>query len=241
GYDEDNWWPNVLGFRNLGSRVVKYHLAPQTMQKSGLFLGGDRLRRYVDRTAELGMIIMSHIGDPDAWYDHPDRYGSDPDFWGTREEHYEAWEALLDQTRGHPWWGAHLGGWPENPKRLRHLLSTYPDLMLDLSATKWMVREVSARRDELRAFVIEFQDRLMWGSDQVSQTLRSDAFYASRWWCHRKLWESGYDGPSLIADPDAPNGEPVLRGLDLAEDVLTKLYRTNITRLMACVGVSLPG
>jgi hypothetical protein len=237
GYDESTFWPRVSGFHHLGSRVVKFHLAPQTMQKSGLFLGSDRLKRYVDRARDLGMIIMTHIGDPQTWYEHPDRYGDDPEFWGTRDEHYDAWEELLEHTRGWPWWGAHLGGWPENPDRLRHLLSTYPDLMLDLSAAKWMVREVSRRRDEMRQFVIDFQDRLMWGSDQVSQSLRDREFYASRWWAHRKLWESDYDGPSPISDPDAPDGEPVLRGLELPRKVLVKLYRENVLRLLSRVGV----
>ncbi len=239
GYDGDHWWPRVQGFHNLGSRVVKYHLAPQTMQKSGLFLGSERLRNYVARTADMGMIIMTHIGDPQAWYDHPDRYGGDPEFWGTRKEQYDAWEALLEHTRGHPWWGAHLGGWPENPSRLRHLLTTYPDLMLDLSATKWMVREVSARAEEFREFVIEFQDRLMWGSDQVSQSLRTADFYASRWWCHRKLWESQEVRPSPIQDPDAPRADPILHGLGLSTTVLAKLYRTNVRNLLGRVGVTI--
>ena len=239
GYDDSEFWPRVAGFRNLGCRVVKFHLAPGTMQKSGLYLGSARLRDAVRRAADLGMVVMTHVGDPQSWYDAPDRYGGDPQFWGTRDEHYDAWERLLDDARGHPWWGAHLGGWPENPARLRHLLNAYPDLVLDLSATKWVVREVSARRDEYRDFVTEFQDRLMWGSDQVSGDARGFDFYASRWWAHRTLWESDHDGESPIADPDAD--PPRLRGLSLPAGVLEKLYRTNVARLFRRVGVELPG
>ena len=237
GYDADNFWPLVDGYRNLGCRVVKFHLAPGTMQKSGLFLGSDRLRDYLNRTIDRGMVIMSHIGDPQTWYDSPDRYGGDPEFWGTRDDHYDAWEAHLDATRGHPWWGAHLGGWPENLPRLRHLLSTYPDLMLDLSATKWIVRAVAENRDEHRRFVLDFADRLMWGSDQVSQDLRGFDFFASRWYAHRLLWETGHVGESPIADPDA--SPPMLRGLDLPPDVLQKLYRDNVRRFLSRVDVSL--
>ncbi len=238
GYDEDNFWPRVKAFYDLGVRVVKFHLAPGTMQKSDLFLGSDRLRSYIDRAALMGMIIMTHIGDPQAWYDHPDKYGSDAEFWGTREQHYDAWEQLLEHTGGQPWWGAHLGGWPENPERLAHLLRTYPDLTLDLSATTWMAREVSLQRDVMRRFVIEFQDRLMWGSDQVSQDARNADFYASRWWTHRKLWESNFEGHSPIRDAAAPGGVAVLKGLDLPADVLAKLYRENIRRLLGRVSVT---
>ena len=240
GYDESNFWPRVLGYRDLGCRVVKFHLAPGTMQKSRLAIGSDRMRRYADRARDLGMIVMSHVGDPQAWYDSPDRYGGDPEFWGTRDQHYDAWERLLEHTRGHPWWGAHLGGWPENLPRLQHLLDSFPDLMLDLSATKWIVRAVAERAAEARAFVIRNQDRLMWGSDQVSNDLRGRDFYASRWWCHRKLWETDYDGESPIADPDAV-GPPRLVGLKLPSDVLRKLYRDNVVKLLARVGVRLPG
>ena len=93
--------------------------------------------------------------------------------------------------------------------------------MLDLSATKWMVREISRRRDAAREFIIAYQDRLMWGSDQVSYDGRGFDFLASRWWCHRKLWETAYVGESPIADPDVADGryeevtEPAERGAAL--------------------------
>ena len=236
GYDEEPFWRRVAAYRNLGCRVVKFHLAPGTMAKSGLKLGSERLRRYVHRAIDLGLIVMSHIGDPRAWYDSPDRYGGDPEFWGTRDQHYDAWETLLEETRGHPWWAAHLGGNPEDLPRLQRMLDSYPDLTLDLSATRWMVREVSERRDAARAFVIRNQDRLMWGSDQVSQDARGFDFYASRWWCHRKLWETAHVGPSPIRDPDAPGGVATLRGLALGDGVLGKLYRQNVLRLLTRVG-----
>jgi hypothetical protein len=239
GYHADRFWPRVQAYHDLGSRVVKFHLAPATMAKSGLRLGSDRLREYVRRAVDLGMVVMTHVGDPATWYESPERYGNDPEFWGTRREHYDAWEELLDSTRGHPWWGAHLGGWPERPDELRRLLRTYPDLVLDLSATKWMVREVSARADEYRSFCIEFQDRLLWGSDQVSQQLRGFDFYASRWWCHRKLWETDHVGDSPIHDGDVACNTVQLRGTNLPTEVLTKLYQTNIQTLLARVGVKL--
>ena len=239
-YDEEPFWRRVDAYHNLGCRVVKFHLAPGTMAKSGLYLGSEQLRRYVHRAIDRGMVVMTHIGDPQPWYDDAHRYGGDPEFWGTRQQHYDAWEALLDETRGSPWWGAHLGGYPEDLPRLARMFDSYPDLMLDLSATKWIVRALAGQRDAAREFVIAYQDRLMWGSDQVSQDGRDFDFLASRWWAQRKLWETAYVGESPIADPDAPNGVPQLRGLALPTDVLQKLYRDNVVRFLSRVGVALP-
>jgi hypothetical protein len=59
----------------------------------------------------------------------------------------------------------------------------------------------------------------------------------SRYWCHRTLWESAWDGRSPIADPDYEHAEnepmtPMLRGLDLPEEVLVRVYRGNAARLL---------
>ncbi|MEM6560612.1 MAG: amidohydrolase family protein, partial [Planctomycetota bacterium] len=195
-------------------------------------------RRLLDATVASGSIIMSHIGDPQTWYDG--KYANDPLTPGDREAEYATWEQLLHDYRDHPWWGAHIGGWPENLDRIQHLLDRFPNLWLDLSATKWIARTLSAQRDVAREFMIRNQDRLMWGSDQVSHPERTFDFYASRWWVHRKLFETAHVGESPIEDPDGEDGAVTLRGLALPTAVLEKLYRGNVVRLLASVGVRLP-
>ena len=152
------------------------------------------------------------------------------------------WEGLLEEYRGHPWLGAHMGGNPENLARLQDLLDRFPDLMLDCSATRWMVREISARRDAAREFFIRNQDRIVFGTDQVTGDTRGFDFLASRFWCHRKLWETAYIGPTPILDPDLPEDQqPTLRGLALPDEVLQKIYHDNPLRLLARVGVTFGG
>jgi hypothetical protein len=137
-----------------------------------------------------------------------------------------------------PWIGAHLGGNPEDLPRLQRLLDKYSNLYLDISATRWIVREVSARRDEAREFFIRNQDRLLLGSDQVSGDDRGFDFLASRFWCHRKLWETAYIGPSPILDPDlSEDRQPILRGLALPGPVLQKIYHDNAVKVLGMVGV----
>jgi predicted TIM-barrel fold metal-dependent hydrolase len=232
-----DWLRRIEMFYNLGSRIVKFHAAPQTILRRDR-LDSPRLRPIFDEIRARKMMIMTHVGDPELWYQG--RY-ADTAKYGTREEHYRAWEHMLEEFRDTPWIGAHLGGNPENFGRLQYFLDKFPNLVLDCSATRWMAREVSQRRDEAREFFIRNADRILFGSDQVSGDDRGFDFLASRWWTHRKLWETAYVGPMPIADPDLPSdNQPMLRGLALPDDVLQKLYHDNAVRILAHAGIT-PG
>ena len=232
----DEWMRRIEAFHNLGSRVVKFHMAPGTMATRKWRLDSPQMRRLLDEAVARGMILMSHVGDPDTWYHG--KYAADAAKFGTRDEHYAMWESVLRAYRAHPWVGAHLGGNPEDLPRLQRLLDDYPNLYLDCSATRWMVREISARRDQARKFFIRNADRILFGTDQVSGDDRGFDFLASRFWSHRKLWETAYTGPSPIFDPDLPEDQqPQVRGLALPDQVLQKLYHDNAVQLLARVGV----
>jgi len=126
-------------FHNMGSRVVKFHSAPGTMAMRGVRLDDPKMRRIMDEAVARG-----------DDFDVPRRRSGylvqrknmrpDPAKYGTRDEHYRMWENCLSTYKDHLWWGAHLGGNPEDLPRLQYLLDTYPNLHLDLSATRWMVR-----------------------------------------------------------------------------------------------------
>jgi hypothetical protein len=232
----DDWRVRLESFYNLGSRIVKFHAAPGTMFSRGLRLDAPELRPVFEEAVARNMGIMTHVGDPDTWYHG--KY-ADTSKYGSRDEHYAMWEGMMREYPQVPWIGAHLGGNPEDFGRLQDLLDRFPNLFLDCSATRWMVREVSARRDVARDFFVRNQDRLLFGSDQVSGDDRGFDFLASRFWAHRKLWETAYVGPSPIFDPDLPEDrQPVLRGLALPDGVLQKMYHDNPLKYLARVGIT---
>jgi hypothetical protein len=231
----DDYGRRLESFYNLGSRIVKFHAAPGTMAMRGKRLDDSAFRPLLRWAIDRGMAIMTHIGDPQTWYDA--KY-TDTEKFGTRDEHFAMWRRLLNEYRGTPWVGAHMGGNPEDLQRLQTMLDDFPDLWLDCSATRWMVREISARRDAARDFFLRNQDRIIFGSDQVSGDDRGFDFLASRFWCHRKLWETAYTGPSPIHDPDVPEDrQPTLRGLALPDGVLQKIYHDNPVQFMNALGV----
>ncbi|MFN4244319.1 MAG: amidohydrolase family protein [Tepidisphaerales bacterium] len=234
----DNWLRRIEAFYNLGSRIAKFHMAPESMARRGWRLNHEVARPLLEEVAARGMLFMSHVGDPDLWY--ATRYADTARF-GSRDDHYAMWEQLLERYAPTPWIGAHLGGNPENLPRLQRLLDRYPHLYLDLSATRWMVRELSRQRDAAREFILHNADRLLFGTDQVSGNDRGFDFLASRFWAHRKLWETNYIGPTNIRDPDLPEeAQPTLRGLGLPSEVLQKIYHDNAQRLLASVGAAFP-
>jgi predicted TIM-barrel fold metal-dependent hydrolase len=231
----DDWLRRLEMFYNLGSRIIKFHMAPGTMAMRKYRLDSPELRPVLKEAAARGMVLMSHVGDPDTWYSG--KY-TDTAKYGTRDDHYAMWEWALEEFKDHPWLGAHMGGNPENLPRLQRLLDRFPNLYLDNSATRWMVRELSARRDAARDFVIRNADRILFGTDQVSGDDRGFDFLASRFWAHRKLWETAYNGPSPIFDPDLPQDQqPTLRGLALPDEVIQKVYHDNAVKLLGRVGV----
>ena len=235
----DDWMMRLESFYNLGSRLMKFHAAPQTMLMRKHRLDDPVFRPLFREAVDRKIAIMTHIGDPDTWYNG--KY-TDTAKFGTRDEHYRMWENLLAEYPGVPWVGAHMGGNPEDLPRLQSLLDRHPQLMLDCSATRWMAREISARRDAAREFFIRNQDRIFFGSDQVSGDDRHFDFLASRFWTHRKLWETAYIGPAPILDPDLPaENQPVLRGLALPDEVLQKLYHDNAIAFLAKIGMTFGG
>src|SRR4051794_2220788 len=84
----DDWHRRLESFYNLGSRIIKFHMAPGTMAARGWNLNTPAIRKIIADAASRGMILMSHVGDPDTWYHG--KY-TDTAKYGTREEHYQIW------------------------------------------------------------------------------------------------------------------------------------------------------
>jgi hypothetical protein len=174
---------------------------------------------------------MVHVADPDRWFETAYR---DAAVYGTKRDQYAGLERMLLRFPEIRWIAAHMGGNPEHADHLEDLLTRYPNLYLDTSATKWQVREVSAHRDDVRRLVMRFPGRILFGSDLVTRHGLLREHYVSRYWCQRTLWESEWDGRSPIADPDyAGEGPtPPLRGVGLPEEILSRLYLANARDLL---------
>ena len=176
------------------------------------------------------MTFMTHIADPDTWFA---THYADAAKYGTKPQQYEPFERMLDAYHDVTWIAAHMGGHPEDLEHLQKLLDDHGNLVLDTSATKWMIRELSKHPDEFRDFVRRNPGRVLFGSDIVATEENRDFdLYASRYWALRTLLETDYDGKSPIVDPDLHLVDPAapedstahLRGAMFDDDLLRQVY-----------------
>jgi len=218
----------VRAARALGAVGAKFWFGPRLVAKTGFRFDHPALGPVFETLAELGLVALVHIADPDCWF--ATAY-ADRACYGTKAEHYEPLEHTLAAYPNLKVQGAHFGGDPEHLDHLRRLLARYPNFCIDSSATKWIARELSARPDAARAFVIEQADRILFGTDLVAFRGAKAEDYSSRYWAHRWLWEGEGVRPSPIPDPCAtwPDG-PQVHGLALPDDVLSRLYHDNACR-----------
>jgi len=220
-----------------GARIVKFWNAPRLRD----FFPGDSGKDVIEfdsewriRAAELaqslGMMFMVHVADPDTWF--ATKY-ADPSIYGRKIDHYRGLEVMLDRFPA-PWIAAHMGGWAEDLPFLDGLLSRHPNLYLDTSATKWVIRALGQSPvPATRAFFEKWSGRLLFGSDIVTTNEHlapkagasqhpmgdlasspDEAFdlYASRYLALRTVFETTYQGESPIADPDLAMVDPARFG-----------------------------
>src|SRR5687767_4191656 len=80
----DDWRRRLDMFCNAGSRMVKFHMAPGTIERRKLNLDSPELAPFFEAIIERKMAVMTHVGDPDTWYGG--KY-SDAGKYGSRDEH----------------------------------------------------------------------------------------------------------------------------------------------------------
>ena len=193
-----------------------------------------------DKMEEIGMLAASpHVTNPCGTFGRRTEWFSEPvEFW--RQQH--AWENVLKKhprmvvVNAHMLW---LCLSDEQLDYLRYMLATYPNLHVDLATTPNFLHY--AGRDNLREFMIEHSDRILFGTDMGSswfvpvldKRLPKIQDKVPQYQRYFDFLETDKELPSGIED------EHKLRGLSLPLDVLEKIYFRNAMRIYPHVGEAL--
>jgi len=252
------WLKDIEAFRNeLGSEIIKFWAAPRGIDfapgdgtGSPLRLDSPIRAQAMQLAYDLGYrTFMTHVGDPDTWFatTYADQTKS-----GSKPSQYTPLERLMEQYHDVTWIGAHMSGYPEDLDFVQGLLDRHPNYVVDTSACKWMIRELSKHPKRFADFCQANPGRVLFGTDIVAGDTnvlpdpenphKPDGFdlYASRYWALRTLMETDYAGPSPIVDPDLHLVDPSvdakstaqLQGSALPDDILKDVYYNAAAKLM---------
>jgi predicted TIM-barrel fold metal-dependent hydrolase len=192
----------------------------------------ERLAPLFEKAAELGVPIMFHTSDPDAFFlpidPENERYeelAAHPE-WSFHGSHFSKQELLAQRDRvfaRHPkttFVAAHVAERPENLEYVGHLLETYPNVFVDIGAR---CAELGRQPYTARKFFLKYSDRILFGTDLVPES--------EMYRLHFRFLESDdqyFEYPSHASRQGRWN----IYGLFLPDEVLRRVYRDNASRIL---------
>jgi predicted TIM-barrel fold metal-dependent hydrolase len=184
--------------------------------------------------ARHGKTLMSHQAEPDVAWGPPDPsdpswsyYQENPQWFlynkpgfPSKQEILRARDHVLEMNPHLRMVGVHLGSMEKDLDNIARHFDQYPNFAIDMAAR--MEYLMLTPRDKVRAFLIKYQDRVLYGTDL---DLLPDANVAN----DLKDWESTYarDWKFLATDQTLDYNGKKIHGLSLPEPVLRKIFRTN--------------
>lgn len=206
-----------------------------------------------ETAGELGMPVAIHAGDPEAFWLPVDANNprqaeleAHPGWalYGKGVPSFDELQAQLEtRIARHPrttFISVHFGNDAEHPDRVAVLLRKYPNLYIDTAARiPELGRHDPAR---MRAFFIEFQDRILYGSDlgvgpeptplflgsqgpEPPTAAERERFFAAS----RRYFETA---DANFEHPTPIQGSWRISGIALPREVLRKVYHDNAARLL---------
>jgi predicted TIM-barrel fold metal-dependent hydrolase len=212
-------------WKDLGTKV-------RDADGSLLRIDDERLDPVYEKAGELGVPIMYHIADPDAFFlpidaanERYEELAAHPE-WSYYGSHYGKLE-LLAQRDGviarHPkttFVGAHVAEHPEDLAYVTTLLEKNPNLHVDIGAR---CAELGRQPYTAREFFLKFADRILFGTDLIPEV--------NMYRLHYRFLETRdeyFEYPSHASRQGRWN----IYGLHLPDEVLRKVYRENAIRLL---------
>ena len=194
----------------------------------------ERLIPIWEMAGELGLPVLIHIADPVAFFDPIDEtnerweeIGEHPD-WAFTSPPFPPFMHILNglknvvtRHRHTTFIGAHVGCYGENLAWVGQMLDECPNYCIDISAR---LGELGRQPYTARKFFIQYQDRILFGSDMGPDL---DAYRLAYRFLETDDEYFNYNTGDL-----PKQGRWYVYGLYLPDDVLRKIYCDNAKKLL---------
>jgi predicted TIM-barrel fold metal-dependent hydrolase len=196
-----------------------------------------RLAPIWEAAGELGLPVLVHVADPVAFFDpvdetnerweelkdHPDWMYTSPPFPPFMEI-MNGFKNLITKHKNTTFIGAHVGCYGENLGWVGQMLDDCPNYTVDISAR---LGELGRQPYTARKFFIQYQDRILFGSDMGPDLDGYRLYY--------RFLETDDEYFNYNTGEVPGQGRWYVHGLYLPEEVLKKVYRENAKHLLGFV------
>jgi len=217
-----------------GLKVLK-DLGLEVRDRSGGLVPVDdpRLDPIWEECGRLGIPVAIHVSDPEAFFLPVDgtneRYEEliENPSWSFSGRQYPSKESILAARdrmfSKHPhtrFLALHVANWPENLDYVSAMLDSHPNVSVEFGARE---AELGRQPRRAREFFIKYQDRIMFGTDFTA----NEEMYRN----HFRWLETGDEYFDYWGYPG--QGRWKIYGMELPDEVLSKVYHLNAERLLS--------
>lgn len=188
--------------------------------------------------AKLDIPVLIHVADPKAFFKPLDGFNERfeelvqyphwhfvGDEFPTFTELIEMMENLISNNRDTTFIIPHAGCYSENLAFVSDLLDRYSNMYIDISAR---INELGRQPYTARNFLIDYQDRIVFGTDGTENSLLYPYYYR-----FLETWDEYFDyGPG--------NNRWKIYGVGLPDEVLRKIYYENALKLVPSLKKMIP-
>lgn len=242
--DEPDWATNTVkalenDYKN-GARGLKIYksqgMDDKDSQGKRIRIDDPRIGPVWDKSAELGIPVLIHSGDPASFWQPADENN---ERWlelktrgGRSRVGFEAsWEQILTEQltifRRHKkttFINAHMGWYPNNLGKLAELMEEMPNMNVEIGA---VIAELGRQPRQAHAFFTKYQDRILFGKDSYVVDEYPTYFRvletADEYFPYHKRYHAFWR----------------MYGIQLPDDILKKVYYKNALRLIPGLDKSL--
>lgn len=185
--------------------------------------------------------LLGHLGEPlNAWLPveemtingdkryftaHPEYHMFVHKDYPLYQDQINARNRLLEKHPNLRFVGAHLGSLEWDVDELAKCLDKYPNMAVDMAARiSHLQHQAIANREKVRDFMIKYQDRLIYSTDQA---LMPEADPVSTAQALHEVWVKDWQFFTSDEPMEVPNVNGKFKGLKLPKSVIDKIYRIN--------------